>query len=188
MAWWPWVSCSSYLGGRGVAIYHNQSGNGWAGEVLLPDFPPVSDIASINVVDLLGNGTACLVWASPLPSDGGRQMRYVDLMGSQKPHLLIGLRNNLGAETRIRYASSVKFYIQDYAADALHVPPVVTKTWFHTGAWPDEETIAQHMIPYDVHISAGATICACETGNGCRRGLLNPKLTWPLMYNASRES
>src|SRR5262249_54360470 len=33
----------------------------------------------------------------------------------------------------------------DTEPDALHVPPVVTKTWFHTGAWPDEETIIHHM-------------------------------------------
>jgi hypothetical protein len=148
-------------------------------------------------------------------------MQYVDLMGGQKPHLLIGVRNNLGAETRVRYASSTKFYVEDREAgtpwvtklafpvqvaervevfdyigrtrlvntyryrhgyfdgverefrgfgyveqtnaesfgdtgslftedtdteaEALHVPPVVTKTWFHTGAWPDEETIVHHM-------------------------------------------
>jgi Insecticide toxin TcdB middle/C-terminal region/Insecticide toxin TcdB middle/N-terminal region len=148
-------------------------------------------------------------------------MQYVDLMGGQKPHLLIGVTNNLGAETRVRYAPSTKFYVQDREAgtpwvarlafpvhvaermevfdyigrtrlvstyryrhgyfdgverefrgfgyveqrdaesfgdsgslftedtdteaDALHVPPVVTKTWFHTGAWPDEETMIHHM-------------------------------------------
>jgi RHS repeat-associated protein len=210
-----------YLGARGVAIYHNQSGNSWSGETTLPDFPALNDTSVVNVVDLLGNGTACLVWSSPLLSDAGRQMRYINLMGSQKPHLLIGVSNNLGAGTRIRYASSAKFYVEDREAgtpwvtklafpvhvaervevfdyigrtrlvttyryrhgyfdgverefrgfgymeqtdaesfgdtaslftedtdteaDALHVPPVVTKTWFHTGAWPDEKTIAHHM-------------------------------------------
>ena len=42
-----------------------------------------------HTVDLLGNGTACLVWSSPLPGDAGRQLRYIDLMGGQKPHLLL---------------------------------------------------------------------------------------------------
>ena len=51
--------------------------------------------------DLLGNGTACLVWSSPLPGDARRPMRYVDLMGGQKPHLLVKTVNNLGAETRV---------------------------------------------------------------------------------------
>ena len=64
-------------------------------------------------VDLLGNGTACLVWSSPLPGDARRPMRYVDLMGGQKPHLLVKTVNNLGAETRVDYAPSTKFYLQD---------------------------------------------------------------------------
>jgi RHS repeat-associated protein len=40
-------------------------------------------------------------------------MRYVSLMGSRKPHLLIKTINNLGAETRVAYASSTKFLLQD---------------------------------------------------------------------------
>ena len=63
--------------------------------------------------DLLGNGTACLVWSSPLPGDARRPMRYVNLMGGQKPHLLVKTVNNLGAETRVHYAPSTKFYLQD---------------------------------------------------------------------------
>ena len=40
--------------------------------------------SSVTAVDLLGNGTACLVWSSPLPGDARRPMRYVDLMGGQQ--------------------------------------------------------------------------------------------------------
>src|SRR5258708_18199599 len=169
----------------------------------------------------MGTGTACLVWSSPLASDLGRQMQYIDLMGGVKPHLLISITNNLGAETRVRYVSSTKYYIEDLIAgtpwvtklpfpvqvaerievfdfigrtrlvttyryrhgyfdgverefrgfgyveqtdaesfgdscslftdhtgteaDAFHAPPVVTKTWFHTGAWPDVETVIHYM-------------------------------------------
>jgi len=46
-------------------------------------------------LDLLGNGTACLLWSSPLPCDARGPMRYIDLMGGQKPHLLIKILNNL---------------------------------------------------------------------------------------------
>ena len=76
-------------------------------------FPRVDDLSSVMPVDLLGNGTACLVWSSPLPGDARRPMRYVDLMGGQKPHLLVKTVNNLGAETRVHYAPSTKFYLQD---------------------------------------------------------------------------
>jgi hypothetical protein len=63
--------------------------------------------------DLLGNGTACLVWSSPLPGDAQRQMRYIDLMGGTKPHLLIKSVNNLGAETEVHYAPSTHFCLKD---------------------------------------------------------------------------
>jgi hypothetical protein len=43
-------------------------------------------------------------------------MRYVNLMGEKKPHLLEKVINNLGAETLIEYASSIKFYLQDKQA------------------------------------------------------------------------
>ena len=67
------------------------------------------------VVDLLGNGTACLVWSSPLPGDAGRPLRYVDLMSAGKPHLLTRHRNNLGAETADQYAASTKFFLMTSA-------------------------------------------------------------------------
>jgi hypothetical protein len=102
-----------YLHRDGVRVYFNQSGNSWSRPQLLKAFPPVNDAVAIAAVDLLGNGTACLVWSSPLPADGPRQMRYVNLMGKRKPHLLVKVFNNLGAETRIDYAPSTRFYLQD---------------------------------------------------------------------------
>ena len=68
---------------------------------VLQVFPPLDDLVAVVPADLLGNGTACLVWSSPLPGDARRPMRYIDLMGGQKPHLLVKTVNNLGAETRV---------------------------------------------------------------------------------------
>jgi RHS repeat-associated protein len=206
-----------YLGADGVDLYFNQMGNSWSAPTRLA-FPPVDDVASVSVVDLLGRGMGCLVWSSALPGNAGRQVRYVDLMGA-KPNLLTRVRNNLGAETVVSYAPSTKFYLADKAAgqpwvtrlpfpvhvvervetfdwvnrnrfvtrytyrhgyfdgperefrgfglveqvdteqlEALvdsdtfpvgdnvdpssHVPPVQTKTWFHTGADLDRQRIA----------------------------------------------
>ncbi len=102
-----------YLGRDGITIWRNHCGNGWSAPQRLDVLPPADNLAAVTVVDLLGNGTACLVWSSPLPGVAGRQMRYVDLMGGEKPHLLIKVVNNLGAETRVRYAPSTKFYLRD---------------------------------------------------------------------------
>jgi len=211
-----------YLHRDGVRLFFNQSGNSWSQPHQLKIFPRVDDVVSIVPTDLLGNGTVCLVWSSPLPGDARRPMRYVNLMGGQKPHLLVKTINNLGAETRVDYASSTKFYLQDkrdgqpwitrlpfpvhvvervetydhisrnrfvtrYAyhhgyfdgeerefrgfgmveqwdteqigalttsgefpqgdniAAASHVPPVHTKTWFHTGVYDETDEVSQHF-------------------------------------------
>ena len=101
-----------YLGRGRIAIYRNQSGNNWSDPEYLTNFPQIDNLAAVQMVDLLGNGTACLVWSSPLPGDGRRPMRYIALM-EEKPHLLVSVRNNLGAETKVYYAPSTKFYLDD---------------------------------------------------------------------------
>jgi RHS repeat-associated protein len=115
-----------YLSSKGVQVYFNQSGNGWAAKRTLSYFPGIDSVASVTAIDLLGNGTACLVWSSPLPGNGQRVMRYIDLMGGQKPHLLVKTINNMGAETVVQYAPSTKFYLQDKFAGT----PWVTKLPF----------------------------------------------------------
>ncbi|AFZ22068.1 SpvB/TcaC N-terminal domain-containing protein [Allocoleopsis franciscana] len=205
-----------YLSGNGVQVYFNQSGNSWAEKQVLKSFPAIDNVVSVTTLDLLGNGTACLVWSSPLPGSTPRMMRYIDLMGGQKPHLLVKTVNNMGAATIVQYAPSTKFYLQDRLAgkpwitklpfpvhvvervetrdyisgnrfvtryayhhgyfdgeerefrgfgfveqwdtedygvfqqgggtnaleQALHVPPVLTKTWFHTGVYIDRDRIS----------------------------------------------
>ncbi|KAK4926167.1 hypothetical protein LTR49_006871 [Elasticomyces elasticus] len=115
-----------YLHAQGVRIYFNQSGNSWSAPTILETFPPVDNVGGVQVLDLLANGTACLVWSSPLPGNARHSMRYIDLMGGQKPHLLVKSANNLGAETRIQYAPSTKFYLADNFAGK----PWVTKLPF----------------------------------------------------------
>ena len=217
-----------YLGREEIAIWLNQAGNGFRqygtlpGETPLTQFPTVDDLTAVQAIDLLGNGTACLVWSSPLPGQSWQPMRYIDLMGGQKPHLMTSVVNNLGAETKLQYAASTKFYLQDRAAGtpwitrlpfpvhvvervetidhmtgnrfvslyryrhgyfdgeerefrgfgfveqwdteayaelakgnlfpagsneeaSSHVPPVHTKTWFHTGAFIDREHLSTYF-------------------------------------------
>jgi RHS repeat-associated protein len=105
-----------YVGADGVLVCFNRGGNAWAEPRRIAVFPAADALSSVQAADLLGNGTACLVWSSPLPGQAHAPMRYVDLMGGQKPHLLVRTRNNLGAETRMRYAPSTRFYLQDRRA------------------------------------------------------------------------
>ena len=77
-----------YLRNDKALIYYNQCGNQWSDRVSLPQFPPIDNVSSVQALDLLGNGTACLVWSSPLPGASKRAMRYLVLM-ENKPHLLL---------------------------------------------------------------------------------------------------
>lgn len=125
-----------YLHCDGVKIYFNQSGNSWSPPLALNHVPATDNVKSVTVVDLLGNGTACLVWSSPLPGDARNPMYYLDLMGGQKPHLLIKTINNLGAETHVKYLPSTKFYLDDKQAGK----PWITK------------------LPFPVHCVAKVTV------------------------------
>ncbi|QYU66079.1 hypothetical protein J4558_13820 [Leptolyngbya sp. 15MV] len=198
-----------YLHADGARLYFNLSGNAWSEPRRLAVAPVGDSATAVAVADIFGNGTASLIWSSPLPAQARQPMRFVALMGEHKPHLLTRTVNNLGAETVVSYAPSTKFYLADrragspwltrlpfpvhvvehvetvdriarsrfvtrYAyhhgffdgverefrgfamveqwdgeafanesgqapADNEHpdffVPPVLTRTWFHTGAW-----------------------------------------------------
>ncbi|MEA2344620.1 MAG: hypothetical protein QOF63_2789, partial [Thermoanaerobaculia bacterium] len=131
------VSDIIYIARNGVRLYFNQSGNRWSAPRRLRRFPAIDNISSVAVADLFGNGTACLVWSSPLPAYAGRPLRYIDLMGGQKPNLLIRSINNLGAETHVHYAPSTKFYFADKAAGA----PWITKLPFPVHVVEKVETL-----------------------------------------------
>jgi RHS repeat-associated protein len=127
-----------YLHRDGARIYLNQSGNGFGDPEVLPQgFPRLDSLTEVMVADLLGRGTACLVWSSPLPADSGRQLRYLDLMTAGKPYLLTEVINNLGAETLISYAPSTQFYLADQAAGR----PWITRLPFPVHVVEKVETI-----------------------------------------------
>lgn len=101
-----------YLQNNGVDIYLNESGNSFSSRKTV--FLPFLDNSTVfNTVDLLGNGTQCLVWSSPLPCNTPSPMCYVDIFRNRKPHLVTSFTNNLGSNTHIHYAPSTKFYLED---------------------------------------------------------------------------
>ncbi|MFC0200714.1 SpvB/TcaC N-terminal domain-containing protein [Paracoccus rhizosphaerae] len=147
-----------YLHRDGVRLYFNQSGNGWSQPRQLKVFPHVDDLSGILPVDLLGNGTACLVWSSPLPSDARRPMRYVNLMGGRKPHLMVRTVNNLGGETRVDYAPAARFYLQD----KLDGKPWVTRLAFPVHVVERVETCD--------HVSRNRLVTRFSYHHGCFDG------------------
>jgi hypothetical protein len=105
-----------YFHEKGATVYYNLAGNAWSNplrmECLVPRFDSFTTVAA---VDLLSSGTMCLVWSSKHPTDEGRSMRYVDLSGGQKPHLLSKVVTNMGSETCFMYRPSTAYYLDDFA-------------------------------------------------------------------------
>lgn len=209
-----------YLGLEHARLWRNLSGNAWSeAPITITGFPPTDPATDVQVLDFRGDGTACIVWSSPLPGEASAPTRYVDLLGGLKPHVLVGYTNNAGSEVALHYRSSTRFYLDDEAtgtpwvtklpfpvhclhrvetrnrvrgsyfaseytyhhgyfdhaerefrgfgrvdqrdteifehfalsdatnvvAEPLHQPPVLTKTWFHTGAFLDRERLLAHF-------------------------------------------
>jgi RHS repeat-associated protein len=125
-----------YAGRDGVEVFLNESGNALSAPRRISEMV-LSDGVSLDVVDLLGRGTACLVWSTALPGFAWRPVRYIDLMCGGKPHLLVRWENQLGAETRLTYASSTEFYLADRDAGR----PWVTRLPFPVHVVETIETI-----------------------------------------------
>jgi RHS repeat-associated protein len=102
-----------YLGKHQFKAFINLSGNAWSNAHELEPFFPVDRNSKLSVIDLLGTGTSCLVWSSDLPAYANAPMRYIDLMNSKKPHVLVNYKNNFGKETSIHYKSSTYYYLKD---------------------------------------------------------------------------
>lgn len=116
-----------YLGKNKFSCWCNLSGNAFNKVPFEMDaFPDIHNQAKITVTDLLGNGVACIVWSSPLAKDTPAPLRYVDLMNSKKPHVMIGYKNNMGKEVSIGYMPSTYFYLEDKKAGK----PWITKLHF----------------------------------------------------------
>lgn len=106
-----------YVDHDGVHLWSNLTGNGFGDKQTIAVFPDASELSTFDVVDILGRGTSCLVWSTDLPGHARAQLRYVDLHGGDKPHLLIGVDNGLGLQTKLVYGTSTQHYLADRAAD-----------------------------------------------------------------------
>jgi len=126
-----------YLGKNNFTCWMNLSGNSFhTTPFIIDSFPEIHNQSKITVTDLLGNGVACIVWSSSLEKDAQMPLKYIDLMNSKKPHIMISYRNNLGKEVYLEYTASTKFYIEDKLAGK----PWVTKLHFPVHCISKSET------------------------------------------------
>ncbi|MEM7719441.1 MAG: SpvB/TcaC N-terminal domain-containing protein, partial [Pseudomonadota bacterium] len=124
-----------YLSPDGVHIYFNLAGNELSAPEVIEGLR-IDRSAVVTLTDLLGKGTASLVWSSPSTSGALGPVRYVDLMAAGKPHLMVASRNNRGLETTVEYASSTQFFLADRASG---------RPW-------------QTQLPFPVHVVVRSTV------------------------------
>lgn len=106
-----------YLGRHRSTWWINQAGNGWsAAHHLATGFPVLDSLTQVDLADLMGIGTSCLIWSSSRPQDEGRALRFVDLNGGVKPYLLTSVDNGAGARSEIEYQASGVYYRADRRA------------------------------------------------------------------------
>lgn len=127
-----------YLRKNKFTCWMNLSGNSFSVAPFEIDaFPEVHNHAKITVTDLLGNGVVCIVWSCSLSKDTFSPLRYIDLMNSKKPHIMISYKNNMGKEVSLEYTPSTKFYIEDKMAGK----PWITKLHFPIHCISKTETL-----------------------------------------------
>lgn len=134
-----------YVDDRRVLVWFNHSGFAWnETPIEINGTPPVSDIDAVRLVDLLGTGTAGLLWSM----DAGRQthdtMYFLDFTGGNKPYLLNSMDNHLGSITQVEYVSSTEFYLADQ-----HQPETRWKT----------------SLPFPVQVVARVEVIDAISGN-----------------------
>ena len=117
-----------YVDDAAVTLWINQSGNAWSPPVEIRGTPRVSDLDAVRLVDLNGTGVSGVLWSADAGGQSRTNMFFLDFTGGTKPYLLAEMDNHMGALTRVQYAPSTRFYLEDAEAsrnpmeDAAAVP------------------------------------------------------------------
>ena len=101
-----------------VVVWFNQSGNRWSDPVEIGGTPRFTDESDVRLIDLLGVGTAGILWSDASGRGGRAEYRFLDLTGGTKPYLLTRTDNNMGAVTSVTYRSSCEDFLRDRQSPA----------------------------------------------------------------------
>lgn len=105
-----------YVDFQRVHFWFNQSGNAWSERQTIVGTPGTSDASAVEFADVFGTGTATLLWSHDAVDAGDGHYKALDFCGGVKPYVLIGADNNLGSTTRVSYAPSTRYQLQDQAS------------------------------------------------------------------------
>ncbi len=150
-----------YVDDTKVTLWINRSGNSWSKPIVIEGTPPVSDMDAVRLDDMLGTGIRGILWSSDANGLSRANMFFLDFTGGTKPCVLNQMDNHMGAVTRVGYAPSTHFYLEDekYCAtrwkttlpfpvqvvarveviDAISGGKLTTEYSYHHGYWDGAE-------------------------------------------------
>ena len=130
-----------YLGKNKFTCWKNLSGNRFGTTPFeIESFPEIDNTSRVTTADILGNGLPCIVWSSSLQKNETAPLKYIDLLNSKKPHIMVAYKNNMGKEVSMHYKPSTFYYLEDKKAGK----PWVTK--LHFPVYCVAETITEDKI------------------------------------------
>jgi RHS repeat-associated core domain len=101
-----------YLGRGEIRYWYNASGNRFVEGGRITGLPYIDLLSSAQILDLLGDGTPCLVWSNSLSYAAGSAIQYLRLTSGEKPRLMTQLDNGMGCLTQINYGFSGEHYLE----------------------------------------------------------------------------
>jgi RHS repeat-associated protein len=102
-----------YVSSGRITVWINQGGNAWSDPIIIHGTPPVTDATAVRLADMLGTGTQGILWTYDFGAFPDSTYKFLDLTGGVKPYVLDQMDNHMGAVTRVAYAASTRFYLED---------------------------------------------------------------------------
>ncbi|MBX0293215.1 hypothetical protein K3G63_22410 [Hymenobacter sp. HSC-4F20] len=183
-----------YVEDTGLTLWLNRSGNAWSDPIRLTGPPTLLSPAAVRLVDLLGTGVAGLLWTCAALAGGRPHHHFLDFTAGVRPYLLKQLATSPSTLTRVEYAASTTYYLQDERRPATRwhtrlpfpVPVVArvevreghsgtataTSYCYHHGAGSADELgvwgfgrVDQHTTIRRYQAVAAADAWSCRAGN-----------------------
>lgn len=102
-----------YVSSGYITVWINQNGNAWSDPLVIHGTPPVTDATAVRLADMLGTGTDGVLWTYDVGTFPDSAYKFLDLTGGIKPYVLDRMDNRMGAVTKVSYAPSTLFYVED---------------------------------------------------------------------------
>jgi RHS repeat-associated protein len=102
-----------YVSSGRITIWINRDGNSWSDPIVIRGTPPVTDATAVRLADMFGTGTEGILWTYDFGAFPDSTYKFLDLTGGIKPYVLNQMDNQMGAVTKVSYAPSTRFYLED---------------------------------------------------------------------------